>query len=69
MTNQNKNTGFTTDAFAGALRKNEEMNKNGKVKTEDPKPGEKTKAFTTDAFLEALKKNDEMNKEDVAPEP
>ena len=64
MNNKNNKGGFKTDAFIGALKKNDEMNKEGKVKTDEPEPTGKGKKgrFVTDAFSEALKANDEMNK-------
>ena len=63
MTSSNQNTGFKTDAFIEALKKNDEMNK-GIVKKEDSIPAfeEKNGAYITDAFLEALRINEEMNK-------
>ena len=64
MTDINNKTGFITDAFIGALEKNDEMNKGDKKKEEEPTPvsNEEKENFTTDAFCEALKINEEMNK-------
>ncbi len=68
MAKTNTGNGFKTDAFSGALKKNEEMNKNGKVENDEPLPGnEENVIFTTDAFKEALKINEETNKKDSIP--
>ena len=75
MTNDSNN-GFKTDAFEGALKKNEEMNNDEKVENDaHSAPAEKEDAgkgkgeFITDAFLEALKINEEMNKKVSSEEP
>jgi len=58
-----------TDAFIGALQKNDEMNRTGKVKKDGhvatPAANGKNPTFTTDAFKDALKVNEEMNKRDL----
>lgn len=71
MTNNKKNTGYITDAFLGALQKNEEMNngikrKEPEKKEEAPAPEGVNGAYITDAFLEALKINEELNKKYAA---
>ena len=69
--NSNKKK-FVTEAFLGALEKNDEMNKGGKVKKGRLTPilvKDKKDAFPTDAFREALKINKEMNKSDTLQEP
>lgn len=66
---KNDKASFTTDAYAGALAKNDEMNKNGKVAKEKiagTEP-EKKGTFTTDAFEAALKLNEDRNKKDMPP--
>jgi hypothetical protein len=64
--NKIKKNKFITDAFLGALQKNEEMNGDLVVRTDESKPtGDTiTGVFTTDAFVEALKINEERNKSD-----
>ena len=64
MSDTNSKTGFVTNAFAGALAENDEMNKDvkGKRKKRTPVSKGENESFTTDAFREALKINEEMNK-------
>ncbi len=63
MPDTDSKTGFITDAFIGALEKNDEVNK-GIVKEKESAPAgnEAKEGFTTDAFCEALKINEEVNK-------
>jgi len=71
MKDNNKKNAFRTEAFSGALKINEEMNKTGKSKKDAPeaaKESGKEGHFTTDAFCEALKINEEMNKADAGKE-
>ena len=65
MADIHSKTGFITDAFIGALEKNDEMKKEVKVKKgkkKTPVSDDEKKGFTTDAFSEGLKINEEMNK-------
>ncbi len=64
MTDVTSKTGFITDAFIGALEKNDEMKNDNKTKEKEETPvsNEEKESFTTDAFCEALKINEETNK-------
>jgi hypothetical protein len=57
-------SGFITDAFVGALKKNDETNKEDTSPNKEPAPdsNKKNDTFITDAFREALKINEERNK-------
>jgi len=66
MAENNKKNGFKTDAFTGALKKNEEMNKEDKASTSESSSEDKKSIFPINTFNEALKINEEMNEKGIS---